>query len=59
MFKRRETEVYLECDECGLLVFAGWVHEPKSDITGALERVGWRFGERDICPLCARKEAEA
>ena len=30
-----------------------------ASFTGALERVGWRFGERDICPLCARKEAGA
>lgn len=59
MFTKRETEVYLECDACGLLVFAGFADEHKSDITGALERVGWRFGEKDICPLCARKEAEA
>ena len=24
MFTKRETEVYLECDACGLLVFAGF-----------------------------------
>lgn len=59
MLKKRETEIYLECDMCGLLVFAGFADEYKADYIGALQRAGWKFDEQNICPLCSKRSVRS
>ena len=50
----QNTETWARCDKCSFTEFAGF--NATSDEVRSLERLGWKFGKRILCPYCAKKE---
>lgn len=47
---KTETQVYVECDNCGNY-YATWAGTQKEVMT-TLRKDGWTFGKKSLCPMC-------
>ena len=47
---KTETQVYVECDNCGNY-YATWAATQKEVII-TLRKEGWTFGKKSLCPMC-------